>query len=133
MVKKTIIADLEKYAQKLPDKLAVSDKKVQLTYKKLFEKVQTEAAILQEYGVGCSDKIAVLAVSRVDYVIAYLAVQYLGAVSVPIDKSLGLAAIEQICEQTQCKLFIGDEKQKPDSILFVSLKNLTKQVLAEIV
>ena len=39
MVKKTIIADLEKYAQKLPDKLAVSDKKVQLTYKKLFEKV----------------------------------------------------------------------------------------------
>ena len=131
MVKKTIIADLEKYAQKLPDKPAVSDKKVQLTYKKLFEKVQTEAAILQEHGVGCSDKIAVLAVSRVDYVIAYLAVQYLGAVSVPIDKSLGLAAIEQICEQTQCKLFIGDEKQKPDSILFVSLKNLTKQVLAE--
>lgn len=131
MVKKTIIADLEKYAQKLPDKPAVSDKKVQLTYKKLFEKVQTEAAILQEHGVGCSDKIAVLAVSRVDYVIAYLAVQYLGAVSVPIDKSLGLAAIEQICEQTQCKLFIGDENQKPDSILFVSLKNLTKQVLAE--
>ena len=104
---------------------------MQLTYKKLFEKVQTEAAILQEHGVGCSDKIAVLAVSRVDYVIAYLAVQYLGAVSVPIDKSLGLAAIGQICEQTQCKLFIGDEKQKPDSILFVSLKNLTKQVLAE--
>ena len=131
MVKKTIIADLEKYAQKLPDKPAVFDKKVQLTYKKLFEKVQTEAAILQEHGVGCSDKIAVLAVSRVDYVIAYLAVQYLGAVSVPIDKSLGLAAIGQICEQTQCKLFIGDEKQKPDSILFVSLKNLTKQVLAE--
>lgn len=131
MVEKTIIADLKKYAQELPDKPAVSDKKVQLTYEKLLEKVQTEAAILQEQGVGCSDKIAVLAVSRVDYVIAYLAVQYLGAVSVPIDKSLGLAAIEQICEQTQCKLLIGDEKQKPDSVLFTSLKELTKQVLAE--
>ena len=131
MVEKTIIADLEKYAQELSDKPAVSDKKVQLTYEKLLEKVQIEAAILQEHGVECSDKIAVLAVSRVDYVIAYLAVQYLGAVSVPIDKSLGLAAIQQICEQTQCKLFIGDEKQKPDSILFLSLKELTKQVLEE--
>lgn len=127
----TIIADLKKYAQELPEKPAVSDKHVQLTYAKLLAKVQRETVILQEHGVACADKIAVLAISKVDYVISYLAVQYLGAISVPIDKSLGVPAVQNICEQTQVKLFIGDEKHRPEAVPFLSLKELTKQVLAE--
>lgn len=126
----TIITDLKRYAQKLPEKPAVSDKHVQLTYAELLTKVQRETVILQEHGVTCADKIAVLAVSKVDYVISYLAVQYLGAVSVPIDKSLGVAAVQSICEQTQVKLLIGDEKHKLETVPFLSLKELTKQVLA---
>ena len=82
MMKTTIIADLKKYAQELPEKPAVSDKSVQLTYAELLAKVQRETVILQEHGVTCADKIAVLAISKVDYVISYLAVQYLGAISV---------------------------------------------------
>lgn len=129
-MKTTIIADLKRYAQELPEKPAVSDKHVQLTYAELLTKVQRETVILQEHGVTCADKIAVLAVSKVDYVISYLAVQYLGAVSVPIDKSLGVAAVQSICEQTQVKLLIGDEKHKLETVPFLSLKELTKQVLA---
>ena len=131
MMTTTIIADLKKYAQELPEKPAVSDKHVQLTYAKLLAKVQRETVILQEHGVACADKIAVLAISKVDYVISYLAVQYLGAISVPIDKSLGVPAVQNICEQTQVKLFIGDEKHRPEAVPFLSLKELTKQVLAE--
>lgn len=129
-MKTTIIADLKRYAQELPGKPAVSDKHVQLTYAELLTKVQRETVILQEHGVTCADKIAVLAVSKVDYVISYLAVQYLGAVSVPIDKSLGIAAVQSICEQTQVKLLIGDEKHKLEKVPFLALKELTKQVLA---
>lgn len=129
-MKTTIIADLKRYAQELPGKPAVSDKHVQLTYAELLTKVQRETVILQEHGVTCADKIAVLAVSKVDYVISYLAVQYLGAVSVPIDKSLGAAAVQSICEQTQVKLLIGDEKHKLETVPFLALKELTKQVLA---
>ncbi len=129
-MKTTIIADLKRYAQELPEKPAVSDKHVQLTYAELLTKVQRETVILQEHGVTCADKIAVLAVSKVDYVISYLAVQYLGAVSVPIDKSLGAAAVQSICEQTQVKLLIGDEKHKLETVPFLALKELTKQVLA---
>ncbi len=129
-MKTTIIADLKKYAQELPGKPAVSDKHVQLTYAELLTKVQRETVILQEHGVTCADKIAVLAVSKVDYVISYLAVQYLGAVSVPIDKTLGAAAVQSICEQTQVKLLIGDEKHKLETVPFLALKELTKQVLA---
>lgn len=90
-MKTTIIADLEKYAHELPGKPAVCDKKRQLTYQELLFKVKREAAILQEHGVRCTDKIAVLAVSGIEYVVSYLAIQYLGAVTVPLDKSLGLA------------------------------------------
>ena len=99
-MKTTIIADLEKYAHELPEKPAVCDKKRQLTYQELLFRVKREAAILQEHGARCTDKIAVLAVSGTEYVVSYLAIQYLGAVTVPLDKSLGLAAMEQICEQT---------------------------------
>ena len=130
-MKTTIIADLKKYAQELPEKPAVSDKSVQLTYAELLAKVQRETVILQEHGVTCADKIAVLAISKVDYVISYLAVQYLGAISVPIDKSLGVPAVQSICEQTQVRLFIGDEKHRPETVSFLSLKELTKQVLED--
>ena len=82
-MKTTIIADLEKYAHELPGKPAVCDKKRQLTYQELLFKVKREAAILQEHGVRCTDKIAVLAVSGIEYVVSYLAIQYLGAVTVP--------------------------------------------------
>ncbi len=131
MMKTTIIADLKKYAQELPEKPAVSDKNVKLTYAQLLAKVEEETVILKEHGVACADKIAVLAISKVDYVISYLAVQYLGAVSVPIDKSLGVPAVQSICEQTQVRLLIGDEKHRPEGVPFLSLKELTKQVLAE--
>ena len=77
MMKTTIIADLKKYAQELPEKPAVSDKNVKLTYAQLLAKVEEETVILKEHGVACADKIAVLAISKVDYVISYLAVQYL--------------------------------------------------------
>ena len=121
-MKTTIIANLEKYAHELPGKPAVCDKKRQLTYQELLFKVKREAAILQEHGVRCTDKIAVLAVSGIEYVVSYLAIQYLGAVTVPLDKSLGLAAMEQICEQTQVRLCLTNERQRPAQVPFLSLK-----------
>lgn len=123
-MKTTIIADLEKYAHELPEKPAVCDKKRQLTYQELLFRVKREAAILQEHGVRCTDKIAVLAVSGIEYVISYLAIQYLGAVTVPLDKSLGLAAMEQICEQTQVRLCFTNERQRPAQVPFLSSDQL---------
>ena len=130
-MKTTIIADLEKYAYKLPVKPAVCDKKRQLTYEELLFRVKREAAILQEHGVKRADKIAVLAVSGIEYVLSYLAIQYLGAITVPIDKSLGLAAMAQICEQTQARLFLTNERQKPENIPFLSLKDTMQAVFAD--
>ena len=130
-MKTTIIADLEKYAHELPGKPAVCDKKRQLTYQELLFRVKKEAAILQEHGVKRADKIAVLAVSGTEYVISYLAIQYLGAVTVPIDKSLGLEAMAQICEQTQASLLLTNERQKPENIPFLSLKETMQAVFAD--
>ena len=60
-----------------------------------------------------------------EYVVSYLAIQYLGAVTVPLDKSLGLAAMEQICEQTQVRLCLTNERQRPAQVPFLSLKEIT--------
>lgn len=130
-MKTTIIADLEKYAHELPGKPAVCDKKRQLTYQELLFKVKREAAILQEHGVRCTDKIAVLAVSGIEYVVSYLAIQYLGAVTVPLDKSLGLAAMEQICEQTRVRLCLTNERQRPAQVPFLSLKEIMQDVFED--
>ena len=130
-MKTTIIADLEKYAHELPGKPAVCDKKRQLTYQELLFKVKREAAILKEHGVRCTDKIAVLAVSGIEYVVSYLAIQYLGAVTVPLDKSLGLAAMEQICEQTQVRLCLTNERQRPAQVPFLYLKEIMQDVFED--
>ena len=49
------------------------------------------------------------AVSKPEYIVGYLAVQYLGGVSIPIDKSAKLENILDVYEYAQPKILLADE------------------------
>ncbi len=85
----TIIEAVLAHGQEEPEHLAVAFKKTRLTYRELCDAFRGTARVLHEqYGVNRGDRVMLSAVSMPEYVIAYLAIQYLGAVSVPIDKSV---------------------------------------------
>lgn len=94
-----------------PDKPAVVFKDEQLTYGGLSNKVRALAKELKEtYGVQRHDRVAVSAVSRPEYIAALLAVQYLGAVALPLDKAAKPSAVLDICTAAGPKLLLTDLK-----------------------
>lgn len=84
----TIVEAVLEHGIQTPEKLCVAFKANRLTYGEVCERMKAVAGILKnEYAIGKGDKVMLSAVSKVDYVIAYLGIQYLGAVSIPIDKA----------------------------------------------
>lgn len=94
-----------------PDRPAVLFKDEQLTYGGLSHKVKALAKELKEkYGVRRHDFVAVTAVSHPEYIAVLLAVQYLGAVVLPLDKAAKPTAVLDICAAAETKLLLTDFK-----------------------
>ena len=106
---RTIVEAILAHAVEEPDKLAVGFKKHQLTYRILTKQVKAFAYRLQTiYGIKKGDLIMISAVSKQDYVVAWLAIQFLGAVSVPLDKTAKDTNILEIYEFIAPQLLLTD-------------------------
>lgn len=124
----TIVQAVLKHGREHPDKLAVALKDQQMTYGVLCERISAAAQILSEnYGIRSGDLVMVSAVSKPDFLIAMLAIQYLGAVSVPTDKAAKPANLRELCEFIQPKLVLTDAKLEGGNVQKFSLKELCKR------
>ena len=107
----TLVEAVLAHGAESPDKLAAAFKDELVTYGELCRRVKALAWDLKEhYGVSRHDRIAVSAVSRPDYIAALLAIQYLGATVLPLDKTAKAAAILDICTMARPKLVLTDTK-----------------------
>lgn len=124
----TIVQAVLKHGRAHPDKLAAALKDQQITYGVLCERISAAAQVLSEnYGIQSGDLVMVSAVSKPDFLIAMLAIQYLGAVSVPTDKSVKPANLRELCEFIQPKLVLTDAKLESENVQKFSLKELCKR------
>jgi len=131
----TIVEAVLAHAKQMPDKLAVGFKKNQITYQLLAKQMKEMALELKDsYGIGKGDFVMLSAVSKPDYIVAWLAVQFLGAVSIPLDKTSKEANILEIYEFIAPKLLLADSKlncEDKNSVHKVSLKEMySKAVMA---
>ena len=111
MMLQTLVQAVAAHAAADPDKLAVACKSELLTYGELTRRMKALAKELRDtYGVRRQDRIAISAVSRPDYIAALLAVQYLGATVLPLDKTAKAAAILDICAAADPRLVLTDTK-----------------------
>lgn len=99
-------------AQERPDKLAVAFKKDRLTYGNLVEKMKLTAAKLRYLGLQKGERVLFSAVSKPEAVVAYLAIQYYGAVAVPVDKNILPENVFFLYEDTEAVLFLTDRPMK---------------------
>ena len=77
---KTLVQTVIKHSNQSPTKPALIYKSGMLTYSKLADAVKQFASILQNnYSVNSHDRILISDVSKPDYIVAFLAVQFLGA------------------------------------------------------
>ncbi len=122
---RTIVEAVLSHGQEQPEHLAVAFKKNTVTYEELCAKMKGMAAILHEqYQIGREDFVMLSAVSKPEYIVAYLAVQYLGAVSIPVDKSAKVDSILDIYNYVHPKLILLDGKILGEGVPVISLKEL---------
>lgn len=121
----TLVQAIFSHGEAAPEKLAVALKDQQLTYGELCSRVRAFAFYLQtDYDVQKRDYVMVSAVSKPDYIVAMLAIQYLGAVTLPVDKSAKEANLLDICDVIHPKLVLTDTKLDAGKVNRVSLKAL---------
>mgnify|MGYP002510204575 CR=1 FL=1 len=121
----TIVQTVLAHGQETPDKLALALKAQQVTYGQLSRHIVTVAGRLQkEYGIQKGDLVMISAVSKPEYVIAMLAVQYLNAVSVPVDKSAKPGTLHDLGAFIRPKLVLTDAKLDDPGLHKASLREL---------
>lgn len=119
----TIVEAVLTHGKETPDKLAVAFKDKTLTYGELCVQMKNAAVLLKErYHIQNGEKVMISAVSKPEYVMTLLAVQYLGAISIPIDKSAKEENIKEVYGFFQPRILLTDGKITDSSINKVSLK-----------
>lgn len=108
----TIFKYLQDSNLKWPQKHFVFDGKKYLTYKEIYNHVIAFADILKEKEIKKSDNVILYIENSAEYIIAYFAIIYLGAVVVPINIFMDIENVEYIVADTKASLIITSEKRK---------------------
>ncbi len=104
----TPIAFLKRSAYIHPDKTAVIDSDLTLTYRAFDERCRRLASALADRGIGYGDTVAVICRNTNEMLEARYAIPMLGAVMNPINTRLDAATIGFILEHGDAKLLICD-------------------------
>lgn len=110
----TLVGKVLAYGDSKAEKNAVCFKNVTVTYGELKKRVMGMAVLLRGMGVGKGDRVMLNAVSKPEYIAGLLAIQYIGAVTVAIDKFAKPDNIRDIWEMTKADFFwqMGKDCQK---------------------
>ena len=121
----TLVSAVLHHGEKNGDKLALGFKGERISYADLSRQMKNLAAILHgEFGIKSGGRVMISAVSRPEYVIALLALQYLGATTVPVDRSAKESSILELYDFVEPILFLTDTKLKSEKVKTASLKKL---------
>lgn len=102
----TILKYIKQFAETTPNKLAVIDINTELSYKDYWDKIHDCACYLTELGIAKNELIIVKNSQDVKYLILIHAIQLVGAIPVPLEKSTNEGRIIDIINQTSAtKLF----------------------------
>ncbi len=96
------------HAQATPDRLCVVSGENHVTYAELARLVKNEAALFAERGIKPGDTVAYMAPNSIEIISVYLAIQYLGAVAVPLNYRLIPREIAFLCNAVNAKLLLFD-------------------------
>ncbi len=118
----TLVEAVLNYGESCPEKKAVCFRKEIVTYGELCKKIRHGVAILGQYQIKKGDRILVTAVSKPEYIIALLAIQYIQAAAVPLDKNAGAESICYIEQQTEPILMISNTQKASEKLKIISLK-----------
>ena len=114
----TLPALLLRHADARPDGIALREKRlgrwVEVRWAEYARRVAHFAAGLRDLGVGPGDKVAIHAENRVEWLVADLAVQGIGAVSVGIYPTSAERELEYLLDHSEATVLISEDEEQLD-------------------
>lgn len=120
---------LEFTARCLGDKTALIEKDRQVSYSELRCRALQAAADLLKEGVGRGDRSVILAANSIEFVVAFWAIQYLGAVAVPINPDIKSAKLRWIIRDCSPSAVLGHAPMSPHLAAIDKMKLPRRPVL----
>jgi acyl-CoA synthetase (AMP-forming)/AMP-acid ligase II len=111
-------------AKKSPDRIAVIDKKKQITFFELERQVKHTANYFLKKGIQRGDRILVFVPMCIDLYRIVLALFKIGAAAVFLDEWVSKKRMEECCKVAQCKAFIGIPKARLLSLFSSELRKI---------
>lgn len=112
-----IVEAIKQNAASMADKTAIQSKKESITYKELWEKTQVLAGYLKTCGIQNGDRIILEAVPETSYVICYLALQLIGAVTAPVERGVRTDLLKYNIENLNAKCYISKKDNRVSNVM----------------
>ena len=112
----TLVDALYRNGAERPDKVALIFRDQQVTYGQLLEQATLLGGYLQAQGIQPGDRVMLTGASRPEYVIALLAVQLMGGVTVPVDRNPRKTTLAYIAQLTDAKLYLSADTKVPEGL-----------------
>ncbi|MFS0723493.1 amino acid adenylation domain-containing protein [Paenibacillus sp. 1P07SE] len=112
----TVVEALAARASEAPQRIAVRDGGLTVTYGELLTRIQTMASWLAEHGVDCGDRVGLYSEHRLDSVTAIWAILSLGAAYVPMDVRHPAGRIADVLSDSDCAAIVADRELPAESL-----------------
>lgn len=124
-----LIKYIKENTETVKNKVAIFDRKGQLTYGELISKVQKIAGYFITIGLKKGEIIVLEGLSEIDYVLVYLAAQQLGAITAPVERGIRDELLNHICHLITPKYFISNTGKQIDGIECYQYKEVIDNAL----
>ena len=127
----TLVEAVLSHAKTVGDKQAIILKKTVLSYAQVAEQVRKTASLLyNRYGISAGDRVMISGLSKPEYLIALMGVQFLHAVTVPLDKVWLEDTVLRLFDFVRPRIIITDMVIHREDVPTVSLRGLYSDVQA---
>lgn len=86
-----------------------SPKRISYTYEDVYQKILNISSYLREKGLKKGDKVAINGKNSIEWAIAYLSINFCGAVVVPLDNQLHTKKLKQLITYSDSSFIIADK------------------------
>ncbi len=121
----SIIEAIKHYAGTQPDALAVCEMNKSVTYAQYWDGIAKTAAALADAGLQKGDHVLLRNFQNIDYLTAFSALQYMGALPIPIEKSINEERMAEIAEKARASVVISNSPVP--GLSFISLSGLAEK------
>ncbi len=124
----TLVEAVRAHAAATPEKRAIVLKKNAVTYAELERRMRNAAVLLSnKYGIKAGDRVMISGLSKPEYLVVFLGIQYLHAITLPLDKVWLEDTVLQLYDFVDPKLIITDVHIKREDVRTVSLRGLYEE------